>query len=255
MRTGEVLGVAAYAGQIILENGGETYRVEETIEKICKAYGLEQGQSFVTPTGIMASGYKDPGDMRSLIIRIKSRTVNLDKIEKVNALSRLIYHEKLTVEEFRLRLAKIDARPTYHFWINVLFAGIAAGAFAIMYGGSLLDGISAFFVGLVVKYLVLWAGRYSINDFFINLSGGALVSGLGMILSYIGFGENPEKIIIGSIMLLVPGLAITNAIRDTLAGDLVAGMARAMESFLVAVSLAAGAGVVVSLWFKLFGGY
>lgn len=80
METGRILHVASYAGQIILENGGETYRVEETIAKICQSYGVEVAEGFVTPTGIMASASRTPADVRSVIKRVKHRTVNLDKI-------------------------------------------------------------------------------------------------------------------------------------------------------------------------------
>ena len=55
-------------------------------------------------------------------------------------------------------------------------------------------------------------------------------------------------------MLLVPGLAITNAIRDTIAGDLVSGIARAVEAFLTAIGVAVGTGVILSFWINTFGG-
>ena len=96
----KILKVATLAGQMILENGGETYRVEETIWRICKIYGAEEADSFVTPTGIMASICHE-GKIYSLTRRVQSRTVNLDKIDKVNDLSRSITLKNLSVDEFK----------------------------------------------------------------------------------------------------------------------------------------------------------
>ena len=103
----EILQVAMLAGQMILENGGETYRVEETIWRICKIYGASEAESFATPTGIMASICHE-GKIYSLTRRVSNRTVNLDKIDKVNDLSRSILSKKLSVNDLRKELIKIN---------------------------------------------------------------------------------------------------------------------------------------------------
>ena len=103
----EILQVATFAGQIILESGGETYRVEDTILRICKTFGAEQAESFVTPTGIMTS-ILHKGEIYSLTKRVVSRTVDLNKIDKVNDLSRNILSRNLTVDQFKEELIKIN---------------------------------------------------------------------------------------------------------------------------------------------------
>ena len=92
----EILQVAMFAGQMILENGGETYRVEETIWRICKIYGADEAESFATPTGIMAS-ICHQGKTYSLTRRVSNRTVNLDKIDIVNDLSRSIQSKNIII--------------------------------------------------------------------------------------------------------------------------------------------------------------
>ncbi|SHF17253.1 threonine/serine exporter family protein [Clostridium fallax] len=254
MDINKILRVSSYAGRIILENGGETYRVEETICRICAAYGFTEADGFVTPTGIMVSVTDKYGRTSSTVKRVKNRTVNLEKIAQVNELSRIVATDKLSIDEFYIKLREIESCERYSEKITVIFAAIAAGAFSIMFGGNIIDGICAFFVGLAVKVVCNIAAEFSINEFFINCLGGAISAALALIFVSLGFGENLDMIIIGAIMLLVPGLAITNAIRDTIAGDLVSGLTRAAESFLVAISIAIGTGTVLSFWFKYFGG-
>lgn len=254
METGRILHVASYAGQIILENGGETYRVEETIAKICQSYGVEVAEGFVTPTGIMASASRTPADVRSVIKRVKHRTVNLDKIARVNELARHNMKHPVGVDEFLQRLHEIDATPPRSLMVVVVAAAVAAAMFTLMFGGTPADALSALLIGVVARWLTAKASALGINDFFINVMGSAVITLMGLISVWLGVGHNGSLIIIGSLMLLVPGLAITNAIRDTLAGDLVAGVTRGAEAFLIAVSLAAGSGIVIGLWMEWMGG-
>lgn len=249
----EILQVATLAGQIILENGGETYRVEETIWRICKAFGAEQAESFVTPTGIMAS-ICHCGETYSLIRRISNRTVNLDKIDLVNNLSRNIVLKNFTVSEFKKELLIINSGKRYSFLISLLFSALAAGSFTILFGGNPKDMFSASIIGLVIRILTIKGSDLGINPFFINSISSATAAFLAIILIKLNIASHLNETIIGSIMLLVPGLSLTNAIRDTIAGDLVSGLTRAAEAFLIAISIAVGTGAALSFWISNFGG-
>lgn len=249
-----IINLAANAGKIILESGGETYRVEETIIRICKAYGLVHAESFVTPTGIIISASDSSGQIISLVKRIKIRTVDLEKISRVNDLSRNIKPKELSVEFVQEELDKISAAPRYNVKVTLFFSAVAASFFTLLFGGNIYDFIVSFFIGIIIKSISILLSNIEINEFFINVLGGAIAAILALIAVKLNLAFNVDKIIIGSIMLLVPGLAITNAIRDTIAGDLVAGISRALEAFLVAVAIAAGSGVALKLWFSYFGG-
>ncbi|MCM0648788.1 threonine/serine exporter family protein [Clostridium swellfunianum] len=254
MNINSIIHLAADAGKIILESGGETYRVEETIIRICNAYGLTHAESFVTPTGIIISASDINGQIISLVKRIKIRTVDLEKISKVNDLSRNIRAKKLTVEYVKDELEKISKEPRYNMKITLFFSAVAASFFTLLFGGNIYDFIISFFIGIIIKSISIFLSEIEINEFFINVLGGAIAALLALIAVNFQLAFNMDKIIIGSIMLLVPGLAITNAIRDTIAGDLVAGISRALEAFLVAVAIAVGSGVTLKLWFNFFGG-
>ncbi|MCQ2969052.1 MAG: threonine/serine exporter family protein [Clostridium sp.] len=249
----EILQVATFAGQIILESGGETYRVEETIWRICKTFGAEQAESFVTPTGIMSSICHE-GQIYSLTKRVASRTVDLNKIDKVNDLSRNILSKNLTVKEFKEELIKINQGERYSFIMTLFFSAFGAGSCAALFGGTIKDMFSAFLIGLLIRLITIIGNELRINFFFINVISGALTSVSAIILQKLGIASGIDQTIIGSIMLLVPGLAITNAIRDTIAGDLVSGLTRAAEAFFIAISIAVGTGAGLSIWITFIGG-
>lgn len=251
--TNEILNVATYAGKIILESGGETYRVEDTILRICKNFGVEQADSFVTPTGIMVSIFHK-GESYSLIKRVHSRTVDLDKIDKINTLSRVIQTSKLSLSDVKEELKKIDNVDRYSLPITLLFSAIGAGSFSILFNADIKDFISTCIIGLIIKFVSIKASEYKINDFFINSICGGIVSFMAYFAVKFNIATSLDSTIIGSIMLLVPGLAITNSIRDTISGDFLAGITRAAEAFLIAVSIAVGTGSVLSLLISSIGG-
>jgi uncharacterized membrane protein YjjP (DUF1212 family) len=246
--------IAVEAGRIILENGGETYRVEDTIVRICTAFGVRHAESFVTPTGIMMSAIDKDGSTISIIKRIKIRTVNLEKICRVNDLSRNIYKYVNSEDAVINILKEIDNAPRYGHWETIFFSSLAAGFFTLLFGGELRDFFLAIIIGFFIKSTTIYLSKLSINDFFINIVGGAIGALSALIFNEIGLVGNFDKLVIGSIMLLVPGLAITNAIRDTIAGDLVAGMTRSLEAFLVAIGIAVGSGIMLKLWMAVIGG-
>lgn len=254
MNINKVIQLSAEAGKIILESGGETYRVEETMIRICSAYGLLSAESFVTPTVIMISAEDKDGQIISVVKRIRSHSVDLEKISRVNDLSRNIKSKNLSVDFLQQEIKNISQLPRYSTKTTFFSSALAASSFTLLFGGNFYDFIVSFFIGIVIKFLSTVLSNININEFFINVLGGAVASILALLSVKLHIACNVDKIIIGSIMLLVPGLAITNAIRDTIAGDLLAGISRVAEAFLVAVAIAVGSGFVLKLWFNFFGG-
>lgn len=255
MDVNKILMIATEAGRIILENGGETYRVEETILRICSAFNIKNAESFVTATGIMVSVTDAFGQSVSTVRRIKSRSVNLEKIALVNDLSRSIKVNGLTCDEVKEVLEKIEGSKRYNDNQTIFFSALAAAFFTLIFGGNFKDFCISFIIGGAIKYMCIIFSKFRINDFFTNIFGGALSALVALISVKFGLASSYDNIIIGSIMLLVPGLAITNAIRDTIAGDLVAALSRALEAFLIAVAIATGSGTILALWFKYIGGF
>jgi uncharacterized membrane protein YjjP (DUF1212 family) len=249
-----IVNLAAEAGKIMLENGGETYRVEQTINMICKSYNISNAESFVSPTAIITSTMDKNGRSSTIIKRITSRSTDLEKVALINNLSRKIQGEPLTLDELDKELMYIRNYPKYTNRIKTFFAGVNTGTFTLLFGGNFNDFIVAFCAGILINLLSSMLSRLSVNDFFINVAGGALAAIIGLFFSYINPIFHQDKIIIGSIMLLVPGLVITNAIRDTIAGDLLSGLSRTLEATMIAGAIAIGTAFSFKLWIFIIGG-
>ena len=248
MSINKILLLATFAGKIMLESGAEIYRVQETTSRICTSFNLHDVDVFATPTTIIISVTDDTGNTISKIKRITSRTVDLDKISKINDLSRNISCKDLSINSVHNRLIEIDAEPKYSNKTLTFCSSIAAGSFTLMFGGSFKDFFVSIIIGFLIQIMSVYLSKIQANSFFINCIGGALASFIALISKYIGFADNIDKIVVGSLMLLVPGLIITNAIRDTIAGDIASGISRACEAFLIAIAIAVGNGIVFSLW-------
>lgn len=250
----KILHIAVEAGRIMLQNGGETYRAEETMRRICYAFNISEADGFVTPTGIMLSITDKNGETYTLIKRIQNRTVNLEKISIINDLSRSVASKRLTLNYVEYKLKHIEQISAFSCKFLVITASLAAGFFTLLFGGNFNDFIVSLVIGAFVKILVIILNKLETNEFFINALGGAATSLIALIGVRLNIGNNQDKIIIGSIMLLVPGLLITNAIRDTIAGDLMSGLTRAVEAFFIAIAIAIGSGLIIKLWSIFFGG-
>jgi len=253
MNMNKILQVSTFAGKIMLESGAETYRVEETICRICSSFGVETTDSFVTPTGIMVS-ISSQNETRSLIKRVTSRGVDLNKVDQINNLSRVVQNTPTDIDEFYEELKKVNEGDRYSLTITLIFSAICAGIFSMLFGGDIKDLLSSAVIAFIMKLMNMKFEELSLNEFFINCMSSALATTLAILLFNLGIASNVDKTVIGSIMLLVPGLAITNAIRDTIAGDYLAGITRASEAFLIAISIAMGTGAILSLWINTLGG-
>lgn len=253
MDMSRIIHIACEAGKIILENGGETYRAEETMTRICSAYDINNSESYVTPTLIMISATNNYGQIISLIRRVKNRKIDLYKITLVNDLSRTIKINGITLEKIELKLRDIKEIKRYNNLMNILASCLAAGFFTLVFGGNYLDFIISFVIGAIIKLVIIFLSRLNAGDFFINIVGGAISASIALISSYFISNIHVNTILIGSIMLLVPGITIVNAIRDTISGDLISGMSRTLEAFIVAVAIAIGSGIIIKIWFSIFG--
>ena len=254
MNIDRLLNFALEAGTYMLQSGAETYRVEDTISRICSAFGITKVEVFASPTTVIASIYENQ-KIYSAVKRIKKRGTDLDMVHKINSLSREIYSTNPDIEFCEKRLDEITKEDSYSFIKILFFAGISTSAFTVLFDGDLNEFIAAFFVGVIIKFVLIKLSRFSINEFFTDTLCGALVSILCIYCLELGLIDSLDKLVAGCIMLLVPGLAFTNAIRDLIEGELVSGMARAAQVFFVGLSIALGTGSILHFYYNNFGGF
>ncbi|MCT4542854.1 MAG: threonine/serine exporter family protein [Vallitalea sp.] len=245
---------AMLAGEIMLRNGAETYRVEDTINRILQTTNFQVIESFVTPTGIFAT-LDDPSiTMITFVKRVNKRTIHLSKVELINDISRKYCANKLTIDESYEQLLEVQKKPSYPNWIMIIAYGLAAGFFTLVFNGDIYDCIVSTIIGSILGILDIIFKKLNIYKFFYDIVGGVIIALIAIIFTKaFNFGTNIDNIIIGSIMPLVPGVAFTNAIRDTIEGNLLSGVSRAVEALIIAASIATGVGVMLK-FYMLYGG-
>jgi uncharacterized membrane protein YjjP (DUF1212 family) len=247
--------IALEVGRIILQSGGTTNRVEKMMRKVCAGYGYPATESYVTPTGIFISVDDGKGVVSTSIKRIENRRIDLGKITRVSRLVHYVDEEDgsagkidMPPEKFMAELRKLDTEIAWPAWLMNLCGGATSGFFCLLFGGSWAEFGVAVLIGVIVSYGMKFLSRLAFNNFLLNALAAALIVLLAEVLDlYIPY-IRLDNIIIGGIMLLVPGLSITNAIRDTMSGDLVSGTARAVEALFITVGIVAGSGVMLKLW-------
>ncbi|TQR20420.1 threonine/serine exporter family protein [Psychrobacillus vulpis] len=232
------------AGRLMMESGAETYRAEDTMDRMAISQKLTDSQSFVMPTGIIFSGNKT---LPTKLVRISSRTTDLEKIASVNAVSRRLVKAEITLEEAYDELKKIEnGHRKYPFWIQILAASIASGAFLLLFGNKLEDVPTALVAGGLGYMVANLLEEKTRVKFFAEFFAAIVVSFIATLSVSLGLGLEVDKIIIGSVMPLVPGLLITNAIRDLMAGHFISGVSKGAEAFLTAFAIGAGVALILS---------
>ncbi|MGN1412034.1 MAG: threonine/serine exporter ThrE family protein [Oscillospiraceae bacterium] len=239
----EVIEFAINIGLSLLENGAETQRVEDTTKRIVSYWLHDDVEVIALLTNVTISTNKIT---RS--VRVKSRTINLNKVCKINQLSRDIAEKKLSFYEANIQFQKISSEKTYPFIIKTIAVGSCCGFFTLLFGGNIFDALNGFITGIVLNCVKEYLFKYNITSFLVTLIGGGIVSLLVLIISKCGLGNNIDNIIIGSIMPLVPGIGITNALRDLSEGDYLSGGARFFDALITTIAVSTGAGSIIQIW-------
>jgi uncharacterized membrane protein YjjP (DUF1212 family) len=236
----DTLSLALNAGQLLLENGANTARVEETVTAMALGLGAESIDVFATPTGIMSSAHAG-GEHRTKVVRINNSTLLLSRVASVIDLSRKVYARKLTHNETRDALTAIaTSHSIYPQWIVVLAVAIACASFAALIGGGWYEiAIAAMASGIaqIVRELL---GKMKLNRLLNTAITSAVASGIAVgFTHYDGVLYNASAVI-SSVLFLAPGVVMMSAIIDLFRGDTVAGMSRAASAILTLVAIAVG---------------
>ncbi|MGM0145527.1 hypothetical protein IGJ94_002092 [Enterococcus sp. AZ153] len=241
-----LLNTCLLAGKIMTESNAEMYRVEDTMSRIASASGNYRLVSYVTQTGLFI-GFDRTSTIR--MEQITNRTINLERVVKVNNLSRKYVANELTLEELYSALQEVEKdRRMFPVWLQIISAAIISGTIMILFGGELKDLPITLSIGGVGYIVYLCSLRFFRIKFLAEFLS-SLIIGIAAILSVrLGIGLNQDLIIIGCVMPLVPGVQITNAIRDLLAGHYVSGVSRGAEAMMTAAVI----GFAIAFIFQIF---
>ena len=246
MNTEQLLSCSLDIGEQMLISGAEVGRVETAIRFICSAYGCRRTDVFTITSSIVVSVEDAQGNHDTQTRRITGTRTDLTRLHRLNALSREICASRPDCAYVRERLQTICSIPSFPLWVESLGSALIAFAFAIFFGGSWEDGLVAGGLGLGLRYLIWLLQKGAMNQIFVNAVSSFFLCLSAFLLVRLGIGQDVNKIIIGNIMLLVPGIAMTNSVRDILVDDTISGVMRFVESVLWAGALASG--FMVSMW-------
>lgn len=236
----KTLGLIMDIGEEMLTSGAEVHRVEESINLMCTALGAKRVEVFIITSSMVVTIFDEQENSYTQTRRITSITTDFEKLHKLSELSRNICNKSLTIEEIKDEFNLALKRKTYNFFFETLcYAGIAA-AFTIFFGGNLAEMIVSFFIGVFVSFGNYISNIAVGNKIFSKFFCSMLETLLAYICLKLGLIPRVDYVIIGNVMTLIPGIGLTNALRDLFSGDSIAGLLRTIEAVLVALAIAAG---------------
>ncbi len=237
-----LLDITTEIGYQLAMSGAETFRVEETITRIFAAYGIK-AEVFAIPNCLTVSLETDAQKPMTRMRRIGHHGTNLDAVERYNNLSRKICSEKPEPSMAAQWVCETKASiRKYPFRVRIMGAVLCAAGFILVYGGSYTDAICAFFCGLAAGLIAQLFDKWRVNAFFSTIASAFAIALIANLYGIWGLAVNTDGIIISSLMILVPGLLFTNALRDIIYGDTNSGINRIVQVLLIGVAIALGTG-------------
>lgn len=246
-RNQQILELTIIAGELLLKNGAEIFRVEDTMEKIAAAYGAEDYTVYVISNGIFATVKNKDSSYKTQIQNAPLSPVHLGRVAAVNELSRQIVNGELSLEEATEKMRDVWNIPFTSPKLQILASGLGSACFCYIFGGSVIDSLIAFISGILLWIFMLKASKVKLSKMITHIIGSAFVTICGLLAFNLGIGEHLDKIIIGSIIPLVPGVPLTTAVREFFNGDHLSGTIHLIDALLIAGCIAIGVGSLLKI--------
>lgn len=245
----ELVDVAALAGIILLESHAESYRVEDTVRRILALSGYSHTEVISNSTSLLITlDDENEDEPYTIARRISKRGNHLNKIYRVNNISRNLSAGKITLAQARESLNKVN-ESEYTNFTKDLGTSLMVVSFTLLLGGRLADLFIACLIGGLLSLIRISQEYLLINNFMSGVLATFLTTfGVSVIAGIFPQSLNSDILIIAGLMPLFPGMAFTNGIRDTLKGDYVSGLARIADAFVTAFSIALGVALGLALY-------
>ena len=240
-----ILGAILDAGELLLTAGAEVARVEDTIRRMAEAYGFTRVDVLTITASMVVTAQAADGAVLTQTRRILRRETDMRRIEAVNALSRAVCADPPDAKALCERVAAVRERREDMPWRVPVAYLIIAASFAVFFGGSLRDGVAAALCSMVLYGIDRLGTRIALQPLVLTVLSAAAMTLAAVVTVRVGLGESLDEIVIGNIMLLIPGIALVNSLRDMIVGDTISGLLGACEALLRAIAIAAGCAVVL----------
>ena len=253
MNYNTLLDAAVDLGYELAMSGAETFRVEESISRVLKTYGIES-EVFAIPNCLTVSIETPEGKPMTRMRRIGYHGNDLDSVERFSGLSRAICNRKPDPEDIPKWLDYIrQGKRSYNIWIYLLGSFAGAFGFSMLFGGGIVDALCSGVCGIAVGLVNWYMDKLRANPFFRTILAAFIMAIIAYGLGAASIVTNPDVVTIGALMILVPGLLFTNAMRDIIYGDTNSGTNRIVQVLLVAAAIGIGTGAAWSLAQALWG--
>lgn len=237
----KLLNLSVELGCRLMFSGAEIYRVEESVRRLLQAYGLDSPEVFAIPNCVIVSITTPQGHPITRMRRITGHGTDIELLERCNDLCRRLCAQRPPVDEAWDMLASLSRTPKYPPHKVLMGYGIAPAFFSPLFGGGVADALCAMTSGLAVGLCLLYGRRLiGSNSFFRTAICSAAAALMSLLLVRLGIGQSLDTVTISALMVLVPGVALTTAMREIMAGDIISGLCRAAESILTAAAIAIG---------------
>ncbi len=242
----ELTGICSELAFMLIRYGAEIYRVEDTISRICHAYGHEEAEIYSTPANFIITVKDSENNPITDSKSISGRETNLDRVGSINELSRYICSKKPSAEKIYKHIEEIKSRPVYSTPVKYISYFVVGTAFAVFYGAWGLEAVFGGLLALLVRFIEGRLRSVKASTFLNTTVCSLAVSLLAVGLCRLGIVPRFDRMIIGAAMTMVPGVAMTNCMRDFISGDFISGIYTMAEALLTAAGMAVGAGSAVA---------
>ena len=246
MEAKQVLEIALSAGQMLMSNGAETYRVEETIERICSSYNLNC-ECIATTKGVFVSVVDINNEKVTSLKKIRTTRVDLYRIELINAFSRSIKNNSVCYEEAEKVLKDIENAPYFSFPVRLIAASMTSFIYSLFFNGTIYEALISAAISIGIYFMLEKVSKIGSFQFFEFFFSGFIIGSASLIAEGLLPFVNKGNIITGAIMILIPGVALANGIKDIIYGQFTAGMAKFGEAMLIITAVGAGIGTALTL--------
>lgn len=236
-------------GNDILVNGGEIFRANEAMQYAAAVFRLEGFNAFVIANGIFSTAVIDGRIYSTRICYVPLAPTVLCRVDELNHLARRIAAGRCGPFEMRSELERIEKMDVSGSRMKVLASGLGSGSFCYLFGGSFFDMGAAFLAGLVLYLFLIYVAPWiSVSRIMRNILASAVVGLTCCLLLAAGIGDSLDRVMIGAVFPLAPGIPLTNSVRNFLENDYLSGLIRLVDAFLTAGCIAIGVGTALQLW-------
>lgn len=242
----EILNSINEVGYLLLKHGAEIYRVEESLTRMCKAYDFKNIEVFAIPTYFTLSLTLHDGTPYQTTKRTRSNRIHLDHLYELNCLVRTISNQSINHQQINEQIEIIKSK-SLNLPLICLGYVISSAMFCGFFGGEVADMILSAVIGFILFFFIYLLEKLYINGIVRTILSSMVLASIAIFGSKMNLVANQQSVITGTLMLLVPGIAITNSLRDIISGDFMSGLSRMSEAILIAASIAIGVGIMMML--------